>query len=59
MTGFETDWYDLIKDGWKLEEGLKLFDDTYLFRFDKFLAIVKTDPEGKIVKVSTFGKKEG
>ena len=39
----------------QFEKGFKLFDDTYLCLFDKFIAIVKVDENGKIIRVRTFG----
>lgn len=44
-------------NGARFLEGHKLFDDTYLCVFDKFLAIVKVNKDGEIVKVSTFGER--
>jgi hypothetical protein len=48
---------DEFKTG-KLIEKFKLFDDTYLFRFEKKLIIAKTNAAGEIVRVSIFGNKE-
>lgn len=40
------------------EKGYKLFEDTYLCVFDKCLMIVKTDKDGDIVRVTSFGEKK-
>lgn len=37
-------------------KGYRLNSDTYLCLFDKFIAVVKVNSKGEIVKVSTFGK---
>ena len=42
-------------DTGELKEKYKLFDDTFLFVFEKKLVIVKTNKSGDIVRMSIFG----
>ena len=41
----------------KYEAGYKLNSDTYLCLFDEFMAVVKVNSDGEIVRVETFGEK--
>ena len=42
----------------KIENGYKLFDDTYLFEINGCLAVAKVNEKGEIIRLTTFGEKE-